>query len=134
MLQPHAAQHVWCLGELDIVVADDLDSVAPWIGEVEIRTRQRFDAGLDQRFAGGILVIDDKSKMAALVSGLRTALLQRKELVAQIDEGHSVALAAKFEVEQPTIEGQPRFDITHLESGMIKTNGARLFASDMGLQ
>jgi hypothetical protein len=69
-----------------------------------------------------------------LVSGLRTALLQRKELVAQIDEGHSVALAAKFEVEQPTIEGQRRFDITHLESGMIKTNGARLFASDMGLQ
>jgi hypothetical protein len=40
--------------------------------------------------------------MAAVVGGLSTALLERKELVAQIDEGRCLALAAKLEVEQAT--------------------------------
>src|SRR5208282_1807029 len=33
--QSHAAQHVRRLGELDVVVANDLDAVAPGIAEVE---------------------------------------------------------------------------------------------------
>src|SRR5262245_980188 len=33
--EPHAAQHIRCLGELDVVVADDLDAVAPWVEEIE---------------------------------------------------------------------------------------------------
>ena len=32
--QTHAAEDVRCFGELDIVIADDLDAVAPWIAEV----------------------------------------------------------------------------------------------------
>lgn len=100
MRQPHAAQHVRRLGELDVVIADDLDAVAPRIEKVEKRARQRFDAGVSQRFAYGVLVIDHKAKMTAVVSGLGTALLERKELVAQIDEGRCLALPAKFEVEQ----------------------------------
>ena len=35
MRQAHAAQYVRRLGELDVVVADDLDAVAPRIEEVE---------------------------------------------------------------------------------------------------
>ena len=123
--QPHAAQHVRRLGELDVVVRDDLNAVAPRIEKIEKRTWQRFDAGVGQRFADGVLVIDHKSKMAALVGGLRTALLQREELVTQIDERRSVALAAKLEVEQATVERQSLFDIADVESDMIETDGAR---------
>ena len=63
--------------------------------------------------------------MAVIVGWLGTALLQREELVAQIDEGRSLALAAKLEVEQANIEGQSLFDVTDLESDMIETDGAR---------
>jgi hypothetical protein len=48
-------------------------------------------------------------------------------LVAQINEGRSLAPAAQFEVEQATVEGESLFDITNLESDMIETDGARLF-------
>ena len=117
-------QHVRRLGELDVVVPDDLDAVAPRIEEVEKRTRQRFDAGVSQRFADSVLIIDHKAKMAVIVGWLGAALLQREELVAQIDEGRSLALAAKLEVEQATVESQSLFDVTDLESDMVETNGA----------
>jgi hypothetical protein len=46
------------------------------------------------------------------IGGPGTALLQREKLVAQIvaqiNEGRSVALAAKLEVEQASAEGQSR--------------------------
>jgi hypothetical protein len=67
--------------------------------------------------------------MMAVVGGLGTALLQRKELVAQIDEGRSLTLAAKFEFEQATVEGQSLFDVTDLEGDMIETDGTRFLCS-----
>jgi hypothetical protein len=67
--------------------------------------------------------------VTAVVSGLRTALLQREELVAQIDECRSLALTAKFEVEQATVERQGLFDVTDLESDMIETDGTRFLCS-----
>ena len=93
MRQSHAAQHVRRLGELDVVVADNLYAVAPRIEKVEKRTGQRLDTRLGERFADCILVVDHKSKVTAVVSTLGTALLQCEELVAQIDEGRSGALA-----------------------------------------
>ena len=36
--QAHATQHIGRLGELDIVVADDLDSIAPRVTKVKERT------------------------------------------------------------------------------------------------
>jgi hypothetical protein len=63
--------------------------------------------------------------MTALVGGLSTGLLQRKELVAHIDEGRSLALTARLEIEQATVEGQRLFDVTNLESDMIETDGTR---------
>jgi hypothetical protein len=35
LLEAHAAQDILRLGELDIVIADDLDAVAPRIAEIE---------------------------------------------------------------------------------------------------
>jgi hypothetical protein len=63
--------------------------------------------------------------MAALVSGLSTALLQCEELVAQIDEGQIAALTSKFEIEQTTVERQSLFDIANLECYVIETDGTR---------
>jgi hypothetical protein len=63
--------------------------------------------------------------MAAPVSGLGTSLLERQELVAQIDEGRGGALAPKFELQQSTVENQSLLYITDLERYVVETNGAR---------
>src|ERR1700686_1432540 len=125
MRQSHAAQHVRRLGELDVVVADDFYAVAPRVEEVKKLARQRLDACVGQRLADCVLIVDRKSKMATVISGLRTTLLEREELVAQIDEGRSAAFAPKFKIEQSAVENQSLFDITDLEGYMIETNGAR---------
>src|SRR6478672_5224365 len=105
MRQSHAAQHVRRLGELDIVVADNLYAIAPGVEKVEKRAGQRLDPRIGQRLADGILVVDHKPKMTSLVSRLSSAFLQCEELVAQIDKGRSAAFAPKLEVEQLTVEG-----------------------------
>ena len=87
MRQSHAAQDVRRLSELDVVVADDLYSVAPRVEEIEKLTGQRFDASLRQRAADRLLVIDHESKMTAVIGGLGAALLEREELITQVDEG-----------------------------------------------
>jgi hypothetical protein len=43
LLQAHAAQNVWSLGELDIVIAHNLDAIAPGVAEIEKRTADRLD-------------------------------------------------------------------------------------------
>ena len=96
-----------------------------WVEKVEKRAGQRLDPSVGQCFADCILVIDHESKMAALVGRLSTALLQGEELVAQIDEGRSGALAPKFELEQSTVESQSLFDITDFERYVVETDGAR---------
>jgi hypothetical protein len=63
--------------------------------------------------------------MTAIVGGLRTALLERNKLVAQIDERCCSALASKFEVENATVESQRSFNVTDLQSDVIETHGTR---------
>src|SRR5262245_47300892 len=123
--EPHPAQHVRGLGELDVVVADDLYSVAPGVAEIEEGAGQRLDPRRRQGAAHRVLVVDHETKMTAVVGGLGAPLLQRQELVAQIDEGRGLALAAQFEVEQATVECQRLLDIADLEGNMVETDGAR---------
>src|SRR6266540_1135598 len=125
MREPHSAQHVRRFGELDIVIADDLDSVAPGVEEIEKRTGQRLDARGRERAAHGVFVVDHEAEMTAVVGRLGAALLQRKELVAQIDERRGLALAAQLELEQAAVEGQRLLDIADLERDMVETQGAR---------
>ena len=42
MRQSHATQHVRCLGELDIFVADNFNAIAPRVEKVEKRAGQRW--------------------------------------------------------------------------------------------
>src|SRR6266508_2377439 len=58
MREPHSAQHVRRFGELDIVIADDLDSVAPGVEEIEKGNGQRLDARGRERAAHGVCVVD----------------------------------------------------------------------------
>jgi len=51
--------------------------------------------------------------------------LQRQELIAQIDEGRSGALAPKFKIEQSTIEDQSLVDIADFKRNVVETNGTR---------
>src|SRR4026209_506951 len=122
MRQSHAAQDVWCLGELDVFITDNVDPVAPWVAEVKKRAGQGFDSRFSQRFADRILVVDHKSEMAPVVCRLGTTFLKRQELIAQIDKGGSSALAPQFKVEQSTIEGQSLADVTDFERYVVETN------------
>src|SRR5438034_3572409 len=127
MREPHAAQHVWRLGELNILVADDLDAVAPRVEKVEKRSRESLDSRVAQCFAGRFLVVDHQSKVTPLVDRLRATLLERKELVSEVDESHGFAFASKFEIEQAGVKIQSRFDVTDFESDMIEPDDARFF-------
>src|SRR5262249_55605727 len=125
MRQSHAAQDVRGLGELDVVVANDLYAVAPGVEEIEKLTGQHLHARLHQGAADGFLVIDHQSKMTAVVGGLSAALLECQKLIAQVDEGRGVASAAKLEFEEATVKRQRFVDITDFERDMVETHGAR---------
>src|SRR5262245_414639 len=126
MRQPHAAQHVWRLGELDIVVADDLDPVAPGIDKIEEAPRQPLDPGIGERRAHRLLFIHHQPEMPAVIGRLPAPLLQREELIAKIDESRVLALAAQLELEEPAVKRQRLFDVADLEGDVIETDGPRL--------
>jgi len=119
---------VWRLGELDVLVADNLDAVAPRVEKVEKRPWQRFDPDVSQRLADGIPVVDHKPKMTSIVSRLSSAFLQCEELVAEIDKSRSAALAANLEVKQLTVKGGSLLDITDFQRYVVQTNGAHLLS------
>jgi hypothetical protein len=48
MRQPHAAQHIGRLGELDVVVAYDFETITPGVAEIEERAGDHLDAGFEQ--------------------------------------------------------------------------------------
>ena len=102
--QAHAAQHVRRLGELDVAVRHHLDAVPPGIEEVEERTIEQFAArGLDQR-THRTAVIHHQAEMARAVAMFAAGLRQVDELVAHVDEGVGLALAAQREVEDAAVE------------------------------
>ena len=79
--QAHSTQHIGGLSELDIVVADDLDAVAPGIAKIEEGPTNKGDASGIERFAGRLLVIDHEPDMTSIVRGLSSPFLQGDELV-----------------------------------------------------
>src|SRR5262245_1222524 len=63
--------------------------------------------------------------MATIVSRLPAALLKGDKLIAQVDEGHGVILAAQFEPEETAIECQCLIDIPHLQCDVVEAHDAR---------
>ena len=70
--------------------------------------------------------------MTAVVGRLGAALLKRKELIAQIDEGRGLAPAAQLEVEQAAVECERLIDVADLERDMVETEGARFLGFGHG--
>src|SRR6202795_43913 len=77
MRQPHAAQHVGCLCELNVVVTDYLYSVAPGRPKIKKRPVEGGNTSCLECLAGGLLVVDDEAKVATIVCRLPAALLKR---------------------------------------------------------
>src|SRR5215472_11218802 len=63
--------------------------------------------------------------MATIVSGLPATLLKCNKLIAQVDEGHGVTLAAQLEFEETTVERQRLVNISYLQRNMIEAYNAR---------
>ncbi len=80
-----------------------------------------------ERLADGLLVVHHEPEMATVVRRLAAALLQREELVAQVDEGHVLAFPAQLEVEEAGVKRQRCLDIAHFKRHVIETDGARFF-------
>ena len=74
MRQPHAAQHVGCLSELNIVVTDYFYSVAPGVSKIKERPVEWRNTSCLERFAGGLLIVDDEANVATIVRRLRAAV------------------------------------------------------------
>src|ERR1700746_4205800 len=106
MRQAHATQHIGCLGELNIVITNDLHSVAPGVPKIEERTVKYGNTRCLECLAGRFFVVHDETEVAAIVRGLPAALLQGNKLIAQVDEGHGVTLAEHFKFEDAAIERQ----------------------------
>ena len=124
MRKAHAAQYIRRLAELDVVVTNDLYPVPPRVKEVEKPSGQRLDARIGQRPANRLLVVDHQPEMAAIVGALLAALLERKELIAEIDESRRCAFSAQLELEQAALESERLLDVTDLERDMIEADGA----------
>src|SRR5262249_6333866 len=113
--EAHPAQDLGRLRELDVAVVNDLDEVAPRVEEVEAAPRLDLDAGLLERAAGRLLVVDDEAEMPMSVGRLRPAFGERDELVADVDEGHASAASSELEVEDPSVELERLVDAADLE-------------------
>src|SRR5580692_3170695 len=120
MRQPHAAQHIGCLGELNIVVTDYLYAVAPRVAKIKEGPVEWGNPSCLERLAGGLFVVDDEAKVATIISRLRAALLKRNELIAQVNESHRVTFTAQFKLEETAIECQGLVDIPHLQCDVVE--------------
>src|SRR5436190_6401472 len=128
LLEPvvtHTAQDRGRLGELDLVVLDDLEPIAPGIEEVEPAAGEDLHAGLLQRRADGGLVVDHQPEVPVLVRRLGTVGRERDELVAEVDEGHPrFDPAPELEREDATVELEGRVYVAHLERDVVEADGA----------
>ena len=117
------------LRELDVAVVDDLHLIAPRVEEVEATARTDLDARSFERFARRFLVIDDQTEVTVPVRRLRSALRERDELVAHVDERHPRQTTAQLELEDPAVEVERVVDALDLERDMVDPDRTRHSAS-----
>ncbi len=76
------------------------------VAEIQKRTADRLDPRRHEGGARRLPVSDNETDMPAVIGGLFASRLQRDELVAEIDEGHRLVLAAQLKLEDAAIECQ----------------------------
>jgi hypothetical protein len=89
------------------------------VEEIKEAPRQNLDPSCGQRRAHSVLVIDHKPEVTPVVTGLFAAFLKGKKLIAKIDEGSMLVLAAQLEFKQASVEGQSIFDVSDLERDVV---------------
>jgi hypothetical protein len=83
---PHAPQHIGRLGKLNVVVTNDLYSVAPGAPKIKEWTIKYGNTSRLKHLAGRLPIIDNEAEVATIVCGLPAALLKSNKLIAQVDE------------------------------------------------
>src|SRR2546423_15300826 len=63
-LEAHTAEDLRRFRELNVAVVDDLDVVSPGVDEVEAPSGLDLGAGLFERLASRLLVVDDEAEVA----------------------------------------------------------------------
>ena len=81
MGEPHSAQHGGGFGELNVLVTNDLDTVAPWIEEIKKRPGKDCYARLGKGRADGFLIVDSEAEMPTVVRALGTPFSERDKLI-----------------------------------------------------
>ena len=122
--EPHPAQHLGRLRELDLAVLDDLDRVAPRVDEAQVAVR--LDPRLEQRRPHRVGVVDHEPEVALPVRPGAMALREREELIAHVEEGHPGHPAAQLEAEQAPVEVERGVEIADLERHVVDADQARL--------
>ena len=69
--------------------------------------------------------------MTPIVTGLFAAFLKGKKLIAKIDEGSMLVLAAQLEFKQASVEGQSIFDVSDLERDVVNPTARALLVLGM---
>src|SRR5260370_21199340 len=109
------------LGELDVGIFDDFEPVAPGIEKIEELTLDHPGAGRLRQLYDARTVVDDEADMAALDALMPVVGHPRDidELVAQVDEGVALALAAQFEIEDSPVPFERLVDVADLDRDMV---------------
>ena len=95
------------------------------IEEVEPRARKKLDPARLEQLAYRLLVIDDEPKMARRVGAARTAVTERQELVAHIEERHPGLALDAPQLENRAIERDRLLEIADLERDVVDPDQMR---------
>jgi hypothetical protein len=112
-------QNIRSLRELNRSIVNNLDAISPRVTKVEERPRNLLNARRSERPLSGFLVGNNETEMTTVIRRLLASLLQGYELIAEIDEGHMLAFAAKLEFEETPIKGQRFFDVSNFQGYMV---------------
>jgi hypothetical protein len=124
-LELHPAEDRRRLGELNVSVIDNLDVIAPRVAEIKRASGLHTDVLFSQAFADGLLVVDHKPEVPRVVRWLRATGGEGDELVAHIDERHSVAVAPpQLELEDASIPSECFVDVADFKCDVVDSNQA----------
>ncbi len=106
-------------GELDVRIADHLETIAPRVEEIHEGAIDQLRPGRRGQRLYRRAVVDDDAEMPARILVRRLRLHQGDELVAHVDEGLALAFAAQGEIEDLAVEGERFLDVADLEGDVV---------------
>src|SRR5829696_5669392 len=119
-VEAHALEDLRRLRELDVLVGDDLDVVAPGVANP-------IPADVGSRFPGGperpVPFVDDQPEVAMVVGRLLATFGERDELIADVDERHAPGSPPQRELEDPAVELERLLDVPDLSATWLIPTG-----------